>query len=217
MTMTNTLRNSLTNSLRSAFAAMMIAGGTTGIAAENPAPELKPNIVLIMSDDMGYSDIGCYGGEIQTPTLDRLAAGGLRLTQFYNMARCCPTRAALLTGLYPHQAGIGHMTSDYGLPQYQGELNLECRTLAEAVKPAGYRTYMCGKWHVTPYRGTREDPDRSNWPLQRGFDKFYGFLGGEILLHVFLHLTPHVLLDLLQSLVGHHGVAAPVDIKDRHI
>src|SRR5262249_33462563 len=75
----------------------------------------QPNIVVIMSDDMGFSDLGCYGGEIQTPTLDRLAAGGLRLTQFYNTARCCPTRAALLTGLYPHQAGIGHMMEDRGL------------------------------------------------------------------------------------------------------
>ena len=76
----------------------------------------RPNIILIMSDDMGYSDIGCYGGEINTPNLDALAANGLRFTQFYNTARCCPTRASLLTGLYPHQAGIGHMTSDYGLP-----------------------------------------------------------------------------------------------------
>src|SRR5262245_44453322 len=83
----------------------------------------KPNIIVIMSDDMGFSDLGCYGGEIQTPTLDKLAAGGLRLTQFYNTARCCPTRAALLTGLYPHQAGIGHMMEDRGLDGYRGDLN----------------------------------------------------------------------------------------------
>ncbi|NNE91404.1 MAG: arylsulfatase [Verrucomicrobiales bacterium] len=138
----------------------------------------RPNIILIMSDDMGWSDIGCYGGETQTPNLDALAKDGIRFTQFYNTGRCCPTRASLLTGLYAHQAGVGHMTGDYGLPQYQGELNRECVTIAEALKPAGYRTYMSGKWHVTPYRGDREDPDTSNWPRQRGFDRFYGTIHG---------------------------------------
>jgi arylsulfatase A-like enzyme len=138
----------------------------------------KPNIVVIMSDDMGYSDLGCYGGEINTPNLDGLAKEGLRFTQFYNTGRCCPTRASLLTGLYPHQAGVGHMMSDYGLPEYQGQLNQKCLTLAEGVKTAGYRTYMIGKWHVTPYKGKRTDPDRSNWPLQRGFDRFFGTIHG---------------------------------------
>src|SRR6476619_2337116 len=89
-----------------------------------------PNIVVIMSDDMGFSDLGCYGGEIQTPTLDRLAAGGVRLTQFYNTARCCPTQAALLTGLYPHQASIGHMMEDKGKDGYRGDLNHRCVTMA---------------------------------------------------------------------------------------
>ncbi len=138
----------------------------------------RPNIILIMSDDMGWSDIGCYGGETETPNLDSLAKGGVRFTQFYNTGRCCPTRASLLTGLYPHQAGVGHMTGDYGLPQYQGELNRECVTIAEALKPAGYRTYMAGKWHVTPYVGDRKDPDTSNWPRQRGFDRFFGTIHG---------------------------------------
>ena len=117
----------------------------------------KPNIVVILADDMGYSDLGCYGGEIQTPNLDRLAAGGLRFTQFYNTARCCPTRASLLTGLYPHQAGIGHMMDDKGLDGYRGDLNRRCVTIAEALKPAGYRTYMAGKWHVTAARQPRTD------------------------------------------------------------
>ena len=76
----------------------------------------KPNIILIMADDMGYSDIGCYGGEIKTPNLDLLASNGLRFTQFYNTSRCCPTRASILTGLYPHQAGIGHMTDAMNVP-----------------------------------------------------------------------------------------------------
>src|SRR5262245_11902611 len=100
-----------------------------------------PNIVVILSDDMGFSDLGCYGGEIRTPNLDALAAGGLRFTQFYNAARCCPTRASLLTGLYPHQAGMGHMVEDRGRPGYRGHLNPSCRTIAEVLGPAGYRTY----------------------------------------------------------------------------
>ena len=139
----------------------------------------KPNIILIMSDDMGWSDIGCYGGEIDTPNLDSLAKDGVRFTQFYNTGRCCPTRASLLTGLYPHQAGMGHMTGDYGLPSYRGEINRQCVTIAEALKSAGYRNYMAGKWHVTPYKGNElENPDTSNWPRQRGFDRFYGTIHG---------------------------------------
>ena len=135
-----------------------------------------PDIVIILSDDMGYSDIGCYGGEINTPTLDRLAAGGLRFTQFYNTGRCCPTRAALLSGLYPHQAGIGHMMEDRGHDGYRGELNRRCVTIAEVLRPAGYETCAVGKWHVT--QGTRPEGPRHNWPLQRGFDRFYGTITG---------------------------------------
>src|SRR4026207_1281944 len=99
----------------------------------------QPNIVIIMSDAMGFTDLGCYGGEIPTPRLDALAANGLRFTQFYNTARCCPTRAALLTGLYSHQAGVGHMIEDRGRDGYRGELNNRCVTIAEALRPAGYR------------------------------------------------------------------------------
>jgi len=136
----------------------------------------RPNILLIMSDDMGYSDLGCYGGIAKTPQLDALAANGVRFTQFYNTARCCPTRASLLTGLYPHQAGVGHMMEDRGFDGYRGNLNRQCVTIAEVLRPAGYRNYVCGKWHVTPQRGA--GGDRANWPLQRGFDKFYGTLAG---------------------------------------
>ncbi len=138
----------------------------------------QPNVILIMSDDMGYSDLGCYGGEIDTPNLDSLASAGLRFTQFYNTARCCPTRAALLTGLYPHQAGIGHMMEDKGLDAYRGELSKKAVTIAEAVKPAGYRAYMVGKWHVTKATTPKGDADKHNWPLQRGFDRFYGTIHG---------------------------------------
>jgi len=136
----------------------------------------RPNIMIILSDDMGFSDLGCYGGEIQTPNLDRLAANGIRFTQFYNNARCCPSRASLLTGLYPHEAGVGHMTSDQGYEGYRGQLNRQCVTIPEALGPAGYRTYMCGKWHVC--RNIKPDGDKSDWPIQRGFEKFYGTITG---------------------------------------
>ena len=147
-----------------------------GLLAADGGPRRRPNIVLIMSDDMGYSDLGCYGGEIQTPNLDGLAARGLRFTQFYNTARCCPTRASLLTGLYPHQAAVGHMTEDKGLEGYQGDLSHRAVTIAEVLRPAGYATYMVGKWHVTRY-STDKGP-KDNWPLGRGFDRFYGTIQG---------------------------------------
>jgi arylsulfatase A-like enzyme len=139
-------------------------------------PGKRPNIIVILSDDMGYSDIGCYGGEINTPNLDRLAADGLRFSQFYNTGRCCPTRASLLTGLYQHQAGMGQMTTDRNLRGYRGQLNHECLTMAEVMQTAGYSTYMAGKWHVTPYKD--ENYSKDNWPLQRGFDRFYGTIHG---------------------------------------
>ncbi len=141
--------------------------------------QTRPNIVLIMADDMGYSDIGCFGSEIPTPNLDQLAGKGIRFNQFYNGARCCPTRASLLTGLYPHQAGIGEMTEEpndtasfhWGTPGYQGYLNRNCVTMAEVLGSAGYHTYMSGKWHLGMH-------DQDRWPLQRGFEKYYGILAG---------------------------------------
>src|SRR4051794_3672360 len=146
-----------------ASALSVVAGVGAGHAAE------RPNVVVILSDDMGYTDLGCYGGEIRTPNLDALAAGGVRFTQFYNTARCCPTRASLLTGLYPHQAGVGHMMEDKGdaFPGYRGNLNTTSRTIAEVLKPAGYKAYAVGKWHVT--RHNMPDGPKHNWPLQRGF------------------------------------------------
>jgi len=132
---------------------------------------------------MGYSDIGCYGSEIHTPNLDKLASEGLRYTHFYNTSRCCPSRASLMTGLYPHQAGVGWMTTiSHKEPGYAGELNHHCVTIAEVLKTAGYATYMTGKWHLCQ-RGDADSPHVSNnqkydWPLQRGFDRFYGILLG---------------------------------------
>jgi arylsulfatase len=147
------------------------------LRAQSQSPA-RPNIVIIMADDMGYSDLGCYGGEIETPHLDSLAKGGLRFTQFYNTGRCCPTRAALLTGVYPHQAGIGHMMEDRGSDGYRGELSRARKTIAEALKPVGYRSYLAGKWHVTQKINPGAGTDISNWPLQRGFDRFYGTIHG---------------------------------------
>jgi len=139
----------------------------------------RPNIVLILADDMGYSDIGCYGGEIATPNIDRLAHEGLRYRQFYNGARSCPTRASLLTGLYAHQAGIGWMThADMGRPAYQGFLNSECATLGDVLRGAGYGTYISGKWHVSSVRQNKGGVV-DNWPNQRGFDEFFGIVDGS--------------------------------------
>ena len=137
----------------------------------------RPNILIILNDDMGYSDLGCYGGEVETPHLDRLAAQGLRFTQFYNTARCCPTRASLLTGLHPHQANVGHMTNDLEFDGYRGDLNFRSVTIAEVLKAAGYATYMSGKWHVSKHLGP-EGPKHS-WPRQRGFDRYFGIITGS--------------------------------------
>ncbi len=138
----------------------------------------RPNIILIMVDDMGFSDLGYHGGEIDTPNIDALAHGGVRFSQFHNSGRCCPTRATLMTGLHPHQTGIGHMTNppnssghDNGIEGYRGFLNRNCVTIAEALKPAGYATLMAGKWHLG-----HNNKDR--WPLQRGFDKYFGCISG---------------------------------------
>lgn len=170
--------------MKSCLAAACLAAGLATLStATAPAAEPadrgqadRPNIIVILSDDMGYSDIGCYGGEIETPVLDQLASRGLRYTQFYNTARCCPTRASLMTGLYPHQAGVGHMMSDSGHDGYRGDLNRQCMTIAEVLKQSGYGTYMAGKWHVT--KSVKPDGPRHNWPRQRGFDRFYGTIHG---------------------------------------
>lgn len=150
----------------------------TGLQFQSYSQE-RPNIILIVADDMGYSDIGSYGSEIPTPNLDNLARNGIRFNQFYNTARCCPTRASLMTGLYPHQTGIGNMTeepgtnnsADWGTPGYKGYLNKNCVTIAEALSAAGYHSYMAGKWHLGIL-------GEEKWPLQRGFEKYYGILAG---------------------------------------
>ncbi len=168
---------------RRSFLQASVEGGAglyLGAAGNSSATSVsRPNILLIMADDLGFSDIGCYGGEIQTPNLDALATGGLRFSRFYNASRCCPTRASLLTGLYPHQAGMGAMVAhgngtnrpdDLKTGPYQGYLADNTVTLGEALRPAGYRCYMSGKWHVGEFR--------PYWPVDRGFDRYYGLLSG---------------------------------------
>ena len=155
----------------------------------------RPNIIIIMADDMGFSDLGSYGGEIDTPNIDRLAYDGLRFNSFYNTARCVPSRGAMLTGLYPHQAGVGAMTRNQGLPGYRGTLSSQSVTIAEVLKEQGYQTGMTGKWHLSPTEPLdREEQlkwlshqkkknrfsDISTYPVSQGFDKFYGTIWGVV-------------------------------------
>ncbi|HKZ66276.1 MAG TPA: arylsulfatase [Chitinophagaceae bacterium] len=178
--------------------ALFILSSCTGNRKNNPVvkKDNQPNIILILADDLGYSDLGCYGGEIQTPNLDYLAANGMRFTRFYNTSRCCPTRASLLTGLYNQQAGIGEMNTDRNEPGYRGYLTENSVTLAEVLKNAGYHTAMTGKWHVS---NTIEQPSKEaqlkwlnhqashpwfspveQYPVNRGFEKYYGNIFGVV-------------------------------------
>lgn len=142
---------------------VMLVASTPSFAAEHTVD--RPNILLIVADDLGFSDLGCFGGEIQTPNLDHLAEGGLRLTQFYTTGRCCPSRASLLTGHYPHAVGLGHMTQDIGRPGYRGRLAEDAQTIAARLNAFGYRSFLSGKWHL----GTDD-------PTEHGFEEFYGTL-----------------------------------------
>lgn len=146
-----------------------------GVCSLNLMAQQRPNIVIILTDDMGFSDVGCFGGEIPTPNIDQLAKNGIRLNNFYNAARCCPTRASLLTGLYPHQAGMGFMATDRykDIPAYQGYLNDNCITIGEAMSTSGYFTIMTGKWHV----GQKDDGGVTPW--NRGFDRSFNTIAGN--------------------------------------
>lgn len=150
-----------------------------------------PNIVVMLCDDLGFSDIGCYGSEIPTPNLDAMAESGLRYTDYHAYPMCSPTRAALLTGLEPHRAGIGHVAhSDPGFPGYAMELTQDAPTLAELLRGNGYQTMMIGKWHLTKDSEQNDAGDRSSWPCQRGFDRYYGFLDAFTNFH-----HPHRLIE----------------------
>ena len=162
-------------------AAASLVPGVESVFAEAANTGLagsRPNIILILADDMGFSDIGCFGSEVSTPNLDRLAARGMRVSQFYNNPRCCPSRASIMTGLYAQQAHMGMMVADHGrypYPEYDGDLSAQTLTIPEALKSVGYNTAMVGKWHLTP-----QDPKLShhNWPTHRGFDKYWGIVAG---------------------------------------
>jgi arylsulfatase A-like enzyme len=143
----------------------LLIGITLNGFAQKQTKKGKPNIILILADDMGYSDLGSYGSEIQTPNLDKLAKEGMRMQEFYNNSICAPTRASLLTGQYQHKAGVGYFSNDLGLPAYQGYLNKESLTLAEVLKENGYSTIISGKWHVSG--------NNVSLPWQRGFDDAY--------------------------------------------
>ncbi|HEY2082446.1 MAG TPA: arylsulfatase [Verrucomicrobiae bacterium] len=169
------MKTASANILRVVFAATFFTSALFCAAADS-----RPNIVLILADDLGYSDVGCFGSEISTPNIDRLAKSGVALTQFYNQARCCPTRAALLTGKYPHQVGIGDMIDPYAAanraaansPAYQDHLSTNSPTMAELLRAAGYHTMMCGKWHL----GKRPE----EWPVHRGFDRSFVQIDGAM-------------------------------------
>jgi len=168
-------RRCFLNGIGASAAVVAFGGCGGGLRGSGSSVSSRPNIVLIMADDMGYSDLGCYGSEIDTPNIDSIASEGIRFTQFYNAARCCPTRASLLTGLYPHQAGMGKMVTKTkpaqpGDSPYQGYLNNKCVTIAEVLGAAGFNTYMSGKWHVGEFRPV--------WPRDRGFDRYFGLISG---------------------------------------
>ena len=148
------------------------------IAQSSSSLNKKPNIIVILTDDMGFSDIGCYGSEINTPNIDKLAKNGVRFNHFYNTARCSPSRASLLTGLYPHQAGMGHLsTENFTEEGYVDDLSTRAVTMAEVFKTAGYATYMTGKWHIA--KDILNKNDIRNWPIQRGFQRYFGTLNGS--------------------------------------
>jgi arylsulfatase len=148
--------------------------------ARHHAPKGAPNIVVILMDDMGFSDPGCFGGEIETPNMDRLAREGLRFNHYTTHPICSPARAALLTGINAHAAGTGWLANnDGGYPGYRGEIPPDCATLPETLRASGYATCAVGKWHNTPTADCTPAGDKRSWPCQRGFDHFHGFLEGE--------------------------------------
>ncbi|MBQ7806003.1 sulfatase-like hydrolase/transferase, partial [Rhodococcus sp. (in: high G+C Gram-positive bacteria)] len=155
------------------------ADSTPSWPTSTPPIPGSPNIIVVLIDDMGYSDIGPFGSEIETPTLDRLAAQGIRMTNYHTTPLCSPSRAALLTGLNPHRAGYGFVANaDPGYPGLRLELADDVQTLPEILRGAGYATYAVGKWHLVRDANLAPGRSRDSWPTQRGFDRYYGSLEG---------------------------------------
>tara|TARA_B100000427_G_scaffold71345_2_gene57568 strand:+ start:4139 stop:6361 length:2223 start_codon:yes stop_codon:yes gene_type:complete len=191
------------------------------------APKDSPNVLLVLFDDVGFSDFGCYGSPISTPTIDRLANSGVRYTGFHTTAMCSTTRAALLTGRNHHSTGVGCLANfDSGYPGYRGKISRDAGTLAEIMSLQGYRNYMVGKWHVTPLTESGPTGPFDGWPLGRGFDRFYGFLDAETdhyspeLIRDNSHITPpgnfesgyHLTEDLFDNsieFIASHTASAP--------
>jgi arylsulfatase A-like enzyme len=168
-----------------------MAGSEPHWPARPTAPDGAPNVVIVLVDDVGFSDLGCYGSEIRTPNIDRLAAAGVRFANFHVNPMCSPTRAALLTGVNAHAAGVGHVSQDDpGYPGYRGELAADVATAAEILRDAGYATLAAGKWHLCRDADCSAAGPKHSWPVQRGFERYYGFLEGFTNLH-----HPHQLID----------------------
>ena len=180
------------------------------------APEGAPNVIVILLDDLGFSDFGCFGGEIETPNIDRLAAAGLRFTGYTTVPMCTPARAALLTGKNPHSVGCGWLTHNSpGYPGYGGEISKDAPTIPELLHAQGWSTMAAGKWHNTYDRNLHAAGDVSSWPLQRGFDRFYGFLNAETSYH-----QPDRMMEgnqLSQTDSYPEGYFAPDDYTERAI
>ena len=153
-------------------------------------PDGSPNVVIVLCDDLGFADLGCFGSEIETPHVDRLAATGIRFTNYHTTPLCGPTRAALLTGVNPHLVGYGFTAEDYGFPGYRGGLSDAVLSAGEIFRVNGYSTFAVGKWHLTPRSGIHDAGEKGSWALQRGFDRFYGMLDGRT-----NALNPHLLFE----------------------
>jgi len=144
------------------------------------APSGAPNVVLIVLDDVGFAQIGCFGSDIDTPCFDRLAADGLRYRNFHTTAMCSPTRACVLTGRNHHTCAMGGITDlCMGFPGYNGRIPKSCGFISEVLRQAGWATFAVGKWHLAPSDEQHAAAPRDRWPLGQGFERYYGFMGGE--------------------------------------
>src|SRR4029453_464795 len=143
-------------------------------------PPGAPNVVIVVLDDLGFAQAGCFGSDIETPVIDRLAAGGLRFNRFHVTALCSPTRACLLTGRNHHAVGMGFLTDiPTGFPGYNGRIPRSAGTLARVLRDAGYNTFAVGKWHLAPRWEQSASGPFDHWPLGLGFERYYGFLNGD--------------------------------------
>ncbi|PAW67999.1 MAG: hypothetical protein B9S34_03800 [Opitutia bacterium Tous-C1TDCM] len=190
-------------SAASAAVPRTVAEATPSWPAPARPPAGSPDVLLVVLDDIGFAQLGCYGSPIPTPNIDRLAAGGVRYTNFTTFPVCSPTRAALLTGRNPHSAGVGVITEfANGFPHSRGGLAPEAATVAELLRASGYGTAAVGKWHLIPQQEQNAASPPTHWPTGRGFDRFYGYLGGD---------TNHFAPDLFQD---RHRIDPPVKLRD---